>query len=57
LEGNIDVAEKGAAAGYKSLVDGEVMGKTADKQRALNQDWNNTETVNFQKQNEGRFTN
>ena len=45
LEGNIDVADKGACINYKNLVDSEVMGSTADKQRSLNQSWNNTETV------------
>lgn len=45
LEGNIDVVQKGAASGYNKLVDSEVMGITAAKQRSLNSDWNNTETI------------
>lgn len=45
LEGNIDVAEKGASLNFKNLVYGEVMGSTAGKQRSLNQSWNNTETI------------
>ena len=32
---------------YNKLVDSEVMGITAAKQRSLNSDWNNTETVRF----------